>query len=105
MQNNELNHIIKSQTFQLDLSDRERTSEFFDRVKTVYYNSAIAIIDRILTENSVDGKTFKLDLVELDLGTINPDNFEYELGLRLEEALLEFFKGAFAPNGQLKVGW
>ncbi|MCH2233070.1 MAG: contractile injection system tape measure protein [Crocinitomicaceae bacterium] len=104
MQNNELNHIIKSQTFQLDLSDRERTSEFFDRVKTVYYNSAIAIIDRILTENSVDGKTFKLDLVELDLGTINPDNFEYELGLRLEEALLEFFRGAFAPNGQLKVG-
>lgn len=98
------NHIIESHVFEVELKDKERTNEFFDRIKSISYDELLEIIDDVLTGISIDGYTFQIDRVELEIGSINPDNFEYELRLRIEEALINYFKGAFAPNGRLTTG-
>ena len=99
-----LHHIVRSQVFNVELEDKERSREFFDKIKTINYDKVLAILDDVLTDISIPDQTFQIDSIELDLGKVDFDNFEYELGLRFEEALLEYFKGAFAPNGRLKVG-
>lgn len=97
-------HIVKSQVFQVDLDTREKASEIFDKIKTTANNRIWKRLDAILSNISNENQTFSFDQISLDLGNISLDNFENELEMRFEEALLDYFRMIISPDGQLKEG-
>ncbi|MFT5779468.1 MAG: hypothetical protein ACI837_002427, partial [Crocinitomicaceae bacterium] len=97
-------HSIRSQEFQVDLSTKGRSDEFFQRITGLQSSRIKAIVEAVLTQFSEEGYTLSLDEVDLDLGTISEINFENEVAWKIEEKLIDFFRRNEYPNGELKIG-
>jgi len=97
-------HIIKSQQFEIALGNPKKGHAVQSAISVLQTSRLENQLHTILERFSQEGKVFHFDQIALDLGTIATWNFEEELVLRLEEALVQFFRGQLRANGSLKNG-
>lgn len=83
----EQRHIIKRQTFEVQVANGEDVHWLQTELNRVYHQRIVALIDRCCSELSGADRLIRIDSLEIDIGYIDPQNFEQELVSRLEAML------------------
>ncbi|MDN5289507.1 MAG: hypothetical protein JWR38_5781 [Mucilaginibacter sp.] len=71
-------HIIHKQQITLNLPKQEGAYAFQNRVSALLHNELSANMETVFDELFPDGEIIRIDALKLDLGNINPQNFEQE---------------------------
>jgi hypothetical protein len=97
-------HIIGTQQFQIT-SDDEKNAHHFQSTISILQESRIStLLEKICNQFSDPYSIYRFKQIELNLGSIPPNNFDNELLFRLEEELIQFFKSNIQSDGNLRSG-
>jgi hypothetical protein len=97
-------HIIQSQRYVLTIVQQQEAGAYQSRISKLQHNRMDRLLEKILTKFSQKGKVFQFDQISLDLGTVNPANFENEVAYRLEEQLTHFLQTHIDSAGKVVAG-
>ncbi|WP_303315338.1 contractile injection system tape measure protein [Flavivirga abyssicola] len=97
-------HIIKSQQYEIELHDASQGYEYQSRVSQLQEHGIQVILQKVMDTYHATEYLDQYDEVVLDLGTISESNFDRELGYKIEEAFIDFFKNNTYDNGSLIRG-
>lgn len=90
-------HRIHEQTIELRTRDEGLAQRLLERVSALHRRELVAILDRVCTDASPHlGPTHRLERLELDLGSIDPENFELEFRRAFETTLRRALTQAIA---------
>ncbi|MEM6765019.1 MAG: contractile injection system tape measure protein [Bacteroidota bacterium] len=84
-----LTHLIHKQTVELEVSSVSRAMEVQDRFRQTYYEKLIPRMEEVFTSHSHEGLTYRLEKLEVDLGSLPGEAFEENLWERFVEVLTE----------------
>jgi len=84
---NEQRHIIKRQILELKIQGREDAQRLQAELSRVYRQRIVPLIDRYCTELSAPDCVHRIELLEVDVGYVDPDQLESELVAKLSIAL------------------
>lgn len=84
---NEQRHRIGQQILEVTIPDAGAAWALQDELSRIQARRLESIIDRCCTEASAPDRLHRIDSLEVDLGVIDLDHLEDELGAKLEEAL------------------
>ena len=85
----EQKHIIKRQTFELTVQDPAEARRLQNEMSRIYRQRIVPLIDRYCTELSQPDRLHRIESLEVDLGYIDPGQFEADLVTKLGPALRE----------------
>lgn len=91
-------HIIKRQILELQGLREKDAREMQDRMRTLFYQRLLPIIDKHLSSINASEETLRIDKLELDLGKIKLDHFELEITQQVEQAIKIQLEQFFPPN-------
>jgi hypothetical protein len=91
-------HIIKKQVLELRGLREEDAPEMQDRMRRLYYNRLLPLIDRYLSLLSPDNRSIRIEKLELDLGRIDALDFEAAILRQLEKQLQAQWSQLVLPN-------
>ncbi|OEJ98586.1 hypothetical protein A8C32_05135 [Flavivirga aquatica] len=97
-------HIIKSQQYEIELEDASQGYTYQSRVSQIQEHSIQNILQKVMDIYHVPEYLDQYNDIVLDLGTISASNFDRELGYKIEEAFINFFKNNTYDNGSLIKG-
>ncbi|GAA3591326.1 contractile injection system tape measure protein [Flavivirga amylovorans] len=97
-------HIIKSQHYEITLHDASQSYAYQSRISQLQEHSIQIILQKVMERYHEPGHLDQYDAIVLDLGTISASNFDRELGYKVEEAFIAFFKNNTYDNGSLIKG-
>lgn len=93
-------HRIHEQRVELRARDEGLAHDLLERVSALHRRELVAILDRVCTDASPhSGPTHRLERLELELGSIDPENFELEFRRAFEAALRRALDQAIADAG------
>ena len=81
------NHIIKRQVIELTVQDPASARALQDQVSHIYRQRIVPLIDRYCTALGAPDRLYRIDLLELDLGTLDAEQFEEQFVAQVERAL------------------
>ena len=73
------NHIIHKQTFNLRVASEEQAHGVREAVQQAFNDKVLIAMDEVFSRLSPDDKIYRFDRLEIDLGSIEPQNIETEL--------------------------
>ncbi len=74
-----VNHIIHKQIFKLLVDSEDQAHEIREAVRQTFNDKVLIAMDEVFTRLSPDDKIYRFDRLEIDLGSIEPQNIEAEL--------------------------
>jgi len=95
---NEQRHIIKRQIIELEVQGEERAQQLQAQLSRIYRQRIVPLIDRYCTELSEPDRIHRIDLLEVDLGYVDPDQLEEELVAKLSVALRQALAGLISEQ-------
>lgn len=99
-----LNHIIKTEHFDVQVNQKDQVAELQDRISHLQENGLSEAIESILDHYSLPDELVRFDQVHLNLGKINPHNFENEVIIKVQEELIRFLSSNILENGTVRNG-
>ncbi|MTI89269.1 MAG: hypothetical protein FH748_15040 [Balneolaceae bacterium] len=88
-------HKIQENSFDISFFGEEKTSRAFQaQFSTILKSRLVLAIEKVLDEFCEEGEYIRIDQIELDLGTIKPRGFEYDIEMRLKEELRKALRKA-----------
>ncbi|MCP4702185.1 MAG: hypothetical protein GY862_35800, partial [Gammaproteobacteria bacterium] len=88
---NDQRHIIKRQTIELKVEGPAQAQQLQAEISRIYRRRIVPLIDEYCTELSDPGLVHRIDLLEIDLGAIDPqrleENFVAKISVALHKAL------------------
>lgn len=81
------NHIIKRQIIELTVQDPASARALQDQVSTIYRQRIVPLIDRYCTALGAPDRLYRIDSLELNLGTLDAENFEEQFVAQVERTL------------------
>ena len=75
------------QVLEVQVQDAEQAPRLQAELSRVYHQRIVPLIDRCCTELSGPDRVYRIDSLQLDLGTIDPGDIEEDMVTRLEEVL------------------
>jgi len=73
------NHIIHKQTFNLFVESEDEAHGVSEAVQQTFNDRVLSAMDEVFNRLSPDDKVYRFDRLEIDLGSIEPQNIEDEL--------------------------
>ena len=105
------NHIINKQIINLALDSDEQAHQIQEKAKGLYYDKVLPKLDELFARLSPNGKVYRFNRLEVDLGQVRPENLEEafvaRLPMLLEEIILEKTNNLKFPatgTDELKTG-
>ena len=97
-------HIIKSQEFQIGLQDQDEAYRIQTAISGLQESRINQLLDTILSQFDDKDAVYRLNTIQLDLGSISKSNYENELIYRLEEELTKYLSNTILENGRMREG-
>ena len=94
MASHRVNHI----ELELRVGDVDLATDLIERTSRMHERQLSPLLDRLLGEHSGPERIDRLDRIELDLGALDPDDFEGDLLRKLEAALRAALRQALADG-------
>ncbi len=82
-----MNYIIKRQIIEVSVQNPASGRALQDQVSRIYRQRIIPLIDQYCTALGAPDRLYRIDLLELNLGTFNAGNFEEEFVVQVEHSL------------------
>ena len=82
-----MNHIIKRQIIELTVQDPASARALQDQVSHIYRQRIVPLIDRYCTALGAPDRLYRIDSLELNLGTLDTENFEEQFVAQVERTL------------------
>jgi len=73
------NHIIHKQTFNLIVESEDEAHGVREAVQQTFNDKVLSAMDEVFSMLSPDDRIYRFDRLEIDLGSIEPQNIENEL--------------------------
>ncbi len=89
MQVNTNTHIIKRQVLDIHTDVRENAYQVQDRVKELYYEKMLPMIEEACNAYNTGGEIIRLDQFTLDLGEVDLKNMDRQITTMLKEKIYE----------------
>ncbi len=83
----EQRHIIKRQLIELTIRGSTEAQPFQDEISRVYRQRIVPLIDRRCSELSDPDRLYRIETLDLDLGALNPHQFEEDFVAKVDAAL------------------
>ena len=83
----EPDHIIQKQIFDLKLGSVDEAKSLADELERIYNQFIVPLLDDIFTRYDIPGHIIKIDKLEIDLGNIDPGDFEFAIVQQFERVL------------------
>lgn len=80
-------HIIHKQTLLLVMDREERANEISETVRRAYYDKVLGNLDDVFSGLAPDGRIYRFDRLEVDLGQIDEAKLEADLSERLPDLI------------------
>lgn len=87
-------HVVQRQILDFNI---DASLEYFgitEKIKTLYRDTILPGIDGAFSELAADGKVYRFEQLEIDLGNLTPDMPAAEIAVILERALMKTLRGA-----------
>ena len=95
---NKVVHTIRSQTFNVVTDHGKEALSLQSRLSFLNQREIPVLLNRVLDAFEIEDKSAQFENIELDLGIINPNNFDREILNKLESALQQYLLLAFRNN-------
>lgn len=93
------NHLIVRQTFDLSVSSSNKEQNVMEEISRMNKNLILPLTERILDSYGSDQVHLRVDKIEIDLGTVSPEEFVREFEHKLHEQLRRQFPNShFGPG-------
>ncbi|MCB9233193.1 MAG: hypothetical protein H6581_16170 [Bacteroidia bacterium] len=76
-------HIIQRQVFEIETNSRAKAEQINRDLGEIYRNRILPVIEKLFDEFSVPGYVMRIERLDLDLGDIDANDFEYLLEKRI----------------------
>src|SRR3954466_617578 len=83
----EQRHIVKRQVIELTIRGSAEPQPFQDELSRVYRQRIIPLIERRCSELSAPDRLYRIDMLGLDLGTLDPRSLEEDFVAKVDAAL------------------
>lgn len=83
----EQKHIIKRQRIELTVSNAAIASEIQDEISRVYRQRVVPLIDQYCTELGAPDRLYRIDSLEVDLGTLDAQDLEEQFVAQIKATL------------------
>lgn len=80
-------HIIHKQTLLIAVDREERAGEISETVRRAYYDKVLGNLDDVFSGLAPDGRIYRFDRLEVDLGQIDEAKLEADIGERLPDLI------------------
>ena len=80
-------HRIKRQILELNVPRTDQTQWLYSEMSRIHHQRIAKLIDRCCTELSEPDQIYRIESLQLDLGSVNPENLEAEFVAKLSKAL------------------
>lgn len=97
-------HIIKSQEYQIGLSDQQESYKFQSAISSLQKSRIQTLLNDVLNKFDIKDAIYQFNSITLDLGTIKRSNYENELVYRIEEELTKYLSYTIREDGSLREG-
>ncbi|MCI5143593.1 MAG: hypothetical protein D3909_18090, partial [Candidatus Electrothrix sp. ATG1] len=87
-----MKHIIRKQQFEISASDIDYAKRIQTLVSDMLQTEILPLMDTILTDHSSENTLLRLEKLEVDLGTLNYDNFAEQFLYRISQELSKALK-------------
>ena len=97
-------HRIMHQAYEVVIKDQDKAHEIQSGISLLQETDIKSSLKEILDSFSKPSCIYQFERIELDLGTININNYKTEIRYKVEETLKEYLKRAIISDGSLKEG-
>lgn len=97
-------HTIAHQAYTITMLHPDRAHEVQSGISLLQETDIQPLLQEVMDLFSDSSCIYRFDKIEIDLGSVNINNYQKEITLKIEEQLSQFFKEAISSNGHLREG-
>lgn len=87
-------HVIRRQSLELELAPGQDPHQLQEQIKGIFTSQVVPILDAVMSRQVAESELLRIDRLELDLGTLDPERLKEQL----PECLRRHFEQALAAE-------